>query len=117
MSLDNTLSRAKVLPVTPRKTLARSRKRNEALSVIVPHILGALAAYGRAGRIPVRPRAPRAGGMFQGAASSIRLTAKRRPGKPPLRPSIRNGESGSRTDSFLLHRCALPQAKPPYAPR
>jgi hypothetical protein len=47
MSLNNTLSKAEVIPFTSRKTLARSRKRNEALSVIIPHILGALAAYGR----------------------------------------------------------------------
>src|SRR3954468_19739697 len=46
MSLSNTLLKAEVIP-TPRKTLARSRKRNEALSVIIPHILGALALYGR----------------------------------------------------------------------
>ena len=50
MSLNNALAKAEIIPFTPRKTLARSRKRNEALSVIIPHILGALAAYGRAGR-------------------------------------------------------------------
>jgi hypothetical protein len=50
MSLKNALSKMEVTPFTLRKTLARSRKRNEALSVIVPHILGALAAYGRARR-------------------------------------------------------------------
>src|SRR5215207_11077392 len=49
MSLNNALS-TDVIPFTPRKILARSRKRNEALSVIVPHILGALAAYRRARR-------------------------------------------------------------------